>query len=190
MSGSAHISVSRRPAVRERTRAGYSLVELLVAATIAGVVLAGAWAWLWNAGVASSSAADRARATTAAAFAVRCIADDLEAAASLQLPPAPYGPARALDLVHLHPGQAPENVLVVWDPTRRVLWRKASGTYLADHVSQFAFTYLDEDGRPLSQEDLVRSAWPGPVARVAVRVVVSTGRGSGEATCDVTMAQR
>ena len=34
-----------------------------------------------------------------------------------------------------------------WDPARRVVWRNASGTYLADHVTRFAVSYGLADGR-------------------------------------------
>ncbi len=93
-----HATVSRRPlAVNSRSsQTGVSLVELLVATVIAGVTLCGAWAWLWNAGDASSSTVDRAAAATAAAFAARCISDDLEASFALKDPPSAYGPVRAL----------------------------------------------------------------------------------------------
>ena len=134
---------------RRSADAGVSLVELLVATVIAAVTLCGAWAWLWNVGVVSSATVDRTHAATAAAFAARCICDDLDVATALQVPPSAYGPDRALDLTHLHPGAAPEGVLIVWDPSRRVLWRKASGTYLADHVTRFAVTYYDGGGAAL-----------------------------------------
>ncbi len=83
------------------------------------------------------------------------------------------------DLTHLHPGAVPESVLIVWDPARRVLWRKASGTYLADHVTRFAVTYYDEGGGVLSAADLEAPAWPSRVARVAVEVVVAVGERVG-----------
>jgi hypothetical protein len=190
MAGPRYASVTaggRRPG---RAESGVSLVELLVAATIASVVLAGSWAWLWNVGVASSVTADRARAATAAAFAVRSISDDLDVSASLQVPPPPYSPARALTLSHLHPGVAAESVLIVWDPARRVLWRKAPGTYLADHVSQFDVVYLDSAGNELPPTDLAGSAWCGRVATVAVTVVVSAGHESAAASCSVALGQR
>ena len=170
--------------------AGVSLVELLVATVIAAVTLCSAWAWLWNVGIASSATADRSRAKTAAAFAARFISDDLDVAAALQVPPSAYGPDRALELIHLHPGAAPESVLIVWDPSRRVLWRKASGTYLADHVARFAVTYYDGNGAVLTPVDLQAPAWPGRVVRVAVAVVVVDGRESAQAWCDVTLGQR
>jgi hypothetical protein len=172
------------------TQAGVSLVELLVATVVAAVTLCGAWTWLWNAGVANSSTVDRTRAATAAAFAVRCVSDDLEASFALQDPPSTYGPSRALDLTHLHPGAVPESVLIVWDPSRHVLWRKASGTYLADHVTRFAVTYYDGGGGVLTPAYLAAPAWPSRVARVAVEVVVTAGHESAQAACDVTLGQR
>ena len=175
---------------RTTTQAGVSLVELLVATVIAAVTLCAAWAWLWNAGGASSATVDRTRAATAAAFAARCISDDLDASASLQVPPSAYGPGRALDVTHIHPGAVPESVLIVWDPSRHVLWRKASGTYLADHVTRFAVTYYDGVGRVLSPAALESPAWPSRVARVAVEIVVAVGSESAQAACDVTMGQR
>jgi prepilin-type N-terminal cleavage/methylation domain-containing protein len=175
---------------RRPMQAGVSLVELLIATVIAAVTLCGAWSWLWNAGVASSATVDRARAATAAAYAARCIADDLDAAVALQDPPSAYAPGRALQLSHLHPGAAPETVLIVWDPSRRVLWRKASGTYLADHVTSFTVTYFDEAGGALSLEDLVAPVWPTRVARVAVEIVVASGSKSARAWCDVSLGQR
>lgn len=173
-----------------RAQTGVSLVELLVATVIAAVALGGAWTWLWNAGVASSSTVDRSRAATAAAYAARIIADDLETSAEVQAPPAVYITSQALSLLHLHPGAAPEGVLIVWDPARRVLWRKASGTYLADHVSRFAVTYHDADGRSLTTADLETSSWPALVARVEVEIVISTGRETAGAVCDVALGQQ
>ena len=172
------------------TQAGVSLVELLVATVIAAVTLCAAWAWLWNAGDASSATVDRTRAATTAAFAVRCISDDLEASFALKDLPSAYVPGRALYLTHLHRDAVPESVLIVWDPARHVLWRKASGTYLADHVTRFAVTYFDEGGEVLSPADLESPAWPSRVARVAVEVVVAVGSESVQAACDVVMGQR
>jgi len=175
---------------RRSEQAGVSLVELLVATVIAAVTLCAAWGWLWNAGVASSATVDRARAATAAAFAARSIANDLDSSVALQDPPSAYAPGRALDVTHIHPGVEPENVLIVWDPSRRVLWRKAAGTYLADHVTRFAVTYFDRGGVVVSPADLEVPAWPSRVARVAVEVVVAAGNESARAACDVTLGQR
>ena len=74
---------------------------------------------------------------------------------------------------HRHDGQAVETVLVAWDPARGVLWRKASGTYLADHVALFAIDYFCADGRRLGATDFATAGWPHTVALVAVTAGVS-----------------
>jgi Prokaryotic N-terminal methylation motif len=156
-----------------RSRAGVTLVELLVATSVTAVALSGAWAWLWNAGAAAGGEASRAQAATAAAFVVRSVADDLDLAACLSCPPAGMSPDRALCVQHRHDGVAAETVLVAWDPARRVLWRKASGTYLADHVRLFAVDYFRADGQRLVLADFVAADWPQTVSRVAVTVEVT-----------------
>ena len=158
-----------------RSRVGVTLVELLVAACVTAIALSGAWSWLWNTGGAARSAAGRAQAATAAAFAVRSVADDLALATALFRPPAGMSPDRALCMEHRHDGVAVETVLVAWDPARRVLWRKAPGTYLADHVERFAVDYYRADGRRLGAADFAMPGWPRTVARVAVTSEVTVG---------------
>ena len=160
-----------------RSHAGVTLVELLVATCVTAVALSGAWAWLWSAGGAASGAAGRAQAATAAAFAVRSVADELGLATGLSCPPAGMSPDRVLCMKHRHEGVAVETVLVAWDPARRVLWRKAPGTYLADHVERFAVDYFRADGRRLGAADFAAAGWPRTVARVTVTVdVMVSGR--------------
>ena len=166
-----------RPASLERTRsrAGVTLVELLVAACVTAVALTGAWSWLWSTGGAARGAAGRAQAATVAAFAVRSVADDLGLTTCLICPPAGLSPDHALCVEHRHDGVAAETVLVAWDPARRVLWRKAPGTYLADHVSRFEAAYFRADGGRLGPADFGASGWPQTVARIVVSVDVSIG---------------
>ena len=159
-----------------RSRAGVTLVELLVATCVTAVALTGAWAWLWTAGGAAKGAAGRAQAATGAAFAVRTVADELGLATSLLRPPAGMSADRALCMEHRHDGAAAaETVLVAWDPARRVLWRKAPGMYLADHVERFGVDYFGADGRRLGPADFAAAAWPQTVARIAVTVDVTVG---------------
>lgn len=160
---------------RMRSRAGVTLIELLVATCVTAIALTGAWAWLWNAGGAAKGSAGRAQAATAAAFAVRSVADELGLATALSCPPAGMPPDRALCMEHRHDGVAAETVLVAWDPARRVLWRKAPGTYLADHVERFAVEYFRADGRRLEAADFAAAGWPRSVARVAVTIDVTVG---------------
>jgi len=182
--------VPRIALVTMRSSAGVTLVELLIAACVAAVVLGAAWAWLWNAGSAASAMACRAQAGTAAAFAVRAVADELSLATALCSPPAGLTPDRALCLEHRHEGMAAETVLVAWDPTRRVLWRKASGTYLADHVERFAVEYFRADGRCLGIADLAEVGWPQEVARVVVSVDVTVDGRTVRASREVTLVPK
>ena len=155
-----------------------TLVELLIATSVAVVVLGASWAWLWNVGRFVSAADDRAQVSTAAEFAARSLAADIEAAAGLAVPPAAYSPERALVLVHRHARGGPDTVLLVWDPARRVLWRKTSATYLAENVREMDLSYFDPSGRLLGAEDLSQPGWTGRVASVSVRLVIACGRAS------------
>ena len=173
---------------RMRSRVGVTLVELLVATCVTAVALTGAWAWLWNAGGAARGAAGRAQAATAAAFAARTVADELGLATALCYPPAGMSADRALCLEHRHDGvTAAETVLVAWDPARRVLWRKAPGMYLADHVERFAVDYFGADGRRLGPADFAAAYWPRTVARVAVTAHVTVGGRTARASRSVAL---
>ena len=174
---------------RMRSRAGVTLVELLVAACITSVALAGAWGWLWNAGGVANGAAGRAQAATAAAFAVRSVADELGLATALVRPPAGMSPDRAVCVEHRHDGAAVETVLLAWDPLRRVLWRKAPGSYLADHVERFAVDYFGADGRRLGPADFAAADWPQTVARIVVTVEVAVGGRTAQAGRSVALVQ-
>ena len=171
-----------------RSRAGVTLVELLVATCVSAAALTGAWAWLWNAGAAATGSAGRAQASTAAAFAVRAVADEIGLATSLQYPPAGTSPERALRLEHRHDGVPTETVLVAWDPVRRVLWRKAPGTYLADHVESFAVAYYRADGARLGPADFAAAGWPRAVARIAITIDVTVGGRTVRASRSVALA--
>jgi prepilin-type N-terminal cleavage/methylation domain-containing protein len=155
-----------------RSNKGFSLVEVLVATAITAVALAGAWPWLWNAAAASREAGSRAQVTTAEAFALRVIGDDLAQAVSLMLPPAGRSPRTTLVLSHRHPGEAPETITVVWDPVRHVLWRKTSSTYLADQVVLFDVRYFAATGEELTDADISTPGWLSRVARLTLSLRV------------------
>jgi prepilin-type N-terminal cleavage/methylation domain-containing protein len=158
---------------RARAR-GFSLVELLVATAVTAVALAGAWPWLWNVAGASRAMGTRAQGGTAAAFALRVIGDDLAQALALGPPPAGRSPHTALSVTHVHPGETPESVAVVWDASRRVLWRKTSSTYLADQVQSFEVRYFTATGVELTDADFTHADWPALVARLTVAVRVGS----------------
>jgi type II secretory pathway component PulJ len=176
----------RRRRSRGGPASGVTLVELLVATCVAAVALAGAWPWLWNIQATTDVVSARAQAGTSAAFAVRVVSDDLEQATALLVPALERSPSSALYLRHDHPGEPPETVAIVWDAARRVLWRKASGTYLADHVEDFALRYFTAGGRQLDAGDFSSSAWPALVARVSVAVRTRDGGSLGAAALEAT----
>jgi len=147
-----------------------TLVELLIATCVAALALAGAWGWVWNAGAAARAAGARAQAAPAGAFAVRVMADDLAQAAGLLSTPAGRAPSEAFAILHVHPGEPPETVTIVWDRSRRVLWRKASGTYLADQVSAFEVRYFAAGGEELPGAGPDATDWPSQVARMEITV--------------------
>jgi hypothetical protein len=155
-------------------------MELLVATCVAAVALAGAWPFVWNAGGTARAVEARAEAVTAGAFAARVVGDDLALAVALLPTPAGRAPAEAFAVLHRHPGEGPETVTVVWDGSRRVLWRKASGTYLADRVRSFAVRYFSSDGAELAGPDFAAPDWPARVARL--EVTIGAGREDHVAT--------
>jgi type II secretory pathway component PulJ len=174
----------KRPSAPAASR-GLSLAELLVATAITGVVLAGAWAWLWSVAPPARSLGANAQASSAAAFALRTVTRDLQEGAELFVPTA-CAPDCGLLLEHRGPATAPETVAIVWDPSRQVLWRKTSSTYLADHVTRFAVAYLSSAGDALEVGTAGGRLSGVGVVRVAVTVEV----GGREATRSVDVAVR
>jgi hypothetical protein len=156
---------------RERA---FALIELLVAAGVAATILAGAYGWLWNVAALAGKTDDGVQASTLAAAAARAVGGDVAAAVGVRQPPVGRDPARSLSLAHDHVGVAPEDVLVVWDPARAVVWRNASGTYIADHITGFAVVYWLGDGRRLSGAEMTTSDWTG-VRRLRVQVAATVG---------------
>jgi len=158
-----------------RSQAGFSLVELLVASVIAGIVLSASLGWVWSVAALARADDDRAQAATLAAAASRAVIADVHAAVGVRQPPAGRDPSLSLNLVHDHPATAAEAVLIVWDPARGVLWRNASGTYLADHVSHFAVCYVLDGARRVDGVSMGGSDWAAVrVVQVQVTTVVGS----------------
>jgi prepilin-type N-terminal cleavage/methylation domain-containing protein len=161
------------PAVTVVGEDGFSLVEVLIALVVAGVVLSASYGWVWSLGALARVHDDRAQAGTIAAAAARSISDDIRAAVAVE-PPSAADPSRALTLVHDHVGAAREEVTIVWDSGRRVVWRNAPGTYIADHVTAFAVAYALQDGREADAVVMSPADWP-LVSAVLVRITAETG---------------
>jgi prepilin-type N-terminal cleavage/methylation domain-containing protein len=153
---------------------GFTLVEVLVAAAVAAFVLAAAFGWLWNVAALAGRADDRAQASTIASTCSRAVELEVRRAVAVVPPPVERDSAGALALVHDHPGVAAEDVLVVWDPARRVVWRNAAGSYVADHVTRFAVAYLLLDGRMVAGDDMAAADW-SVVSFLSVDFAVGVG---------------
>jgi len=164
----------RRPG-RRFSGAGLTLVEVLVAVSVSAIALGGAWPWLWDSAAASRRLVEHTQASTSAAFALRCLSDDLSVGTALLPLPPGVAPSGALQVMHTHTVTGPEPVVIEWDPVRRVLWRKAPGTYLADHVTSFCVAYFDAAGAPVQYSGASSDTWPSTVARVSVSITVSVG---------------
>ena len=157
-----------------RCNAGFTLAEVLVAAAVAGLVLAAAYSWLWNVAALAAKTDDKAQAATVASAVARAVAGDVRAAVGVIEPPLGRDASRSLVLRHDHVDAAREDVLIVWDPTRGVVWRNASGTYLADHVTRFEVSYGLADGRRFAGEDMPAASW-AEVRLVRLELAVTIG---------------
>jgi hypothetical protein len=161
-------------------------VELVVAASVTGVVLAAAYGWLWNVAAVATRTDDRAQAATIAAACARGVAFEVRQAMGVAPPPSGRDPARALALRHDHPDSAADDVLVVWDPFRRVVWRNAPGTYLADHVTDLRIAYVLADARTVPGEHMGPAEWAA-VRGVRVALVVVVGSAVVERSACVSL---
>jgi hypothetical protein len=65
--------------------------------------------------------------------------------------------------------------MITWDPSRQVLWRKASGVYLCDHVSDFSITYFASSGEQLDPSTLTSVPALADVTYIRLRIVVALG---------------
>ena len=132
---------------RPRSQPGFSLVELLIAASLAGVMLAASWGWLWTTASAARGADARAQDATAQAFGARMLRADLARTVALGAPGQGICGTTRLTLLARDPATGVDEVIsVAWDPRRGVVWRKAAGSYLAEGVTSFAVRYFARDG--------------------------------------------
>ena len=165
---------------------GVTLVELLVASVVAAVVLAGAWGWLWSIGGVATAMDEDAQAATAAAAATRAVVRDVRAAVAVLPPATGADRATSLHLQHDGLGTAPDDVVIVWDAGRQVLWRNASGTYLSDRVTGFEVSYLLDDGRRVDGGAITGSDL-AMVRSVCLSVSIRVGTSSAQREVRVAM---
>jgi len=163
--------------MRARGVAGFSLVELLVAVAVAGVVLTAGWAWCWSLSGSSAAACARLDAASSAAFTQRLTTAELAECLGLVAAPSCRCSATSIAFVVPSGDGHTELVTYVFDAARRVLWRKSPSAHLAEGVDAFAVVYRDADARPLSCDasgGLPAAALP-LVRRVDLTVTVRCG---------------
>lgn len=126
---------------------GLTLVEVLLAASLGAVLLAGAWGWAWSVAAAATDVGDAAEARTSLAYARRMLVADLRDAGGLD----ELGLCSAEAIaVRVGPTRHPSGVVsIAWNRARGVLWRIAPACHLADGVERFHVRYLDVAGAPV-----------------------------------------
>jgi len=153
---------------------GFSLIELLVATAVVAVVLAAAYGWVWSVGSLAATTDDRVQASTIAGALARSVAEDVAGAVEVAPPTAGRDPGGSLAFVHDGVDEASEDVVIVWDPARRVVWRNASGTYVADHVRDFSVGFVLGDGRRVGGATMRAADWRS-IRAVHVGLAVEVG---------------
>jgi len=139
---------------RARSRRGFSLVELLIAVSLASALLAASWGWVWTTASAARRTDARAQGATARAFAARMLRADLAASVGLCPPDLGVCGPTTLALLCRDPQVGTEKVVTIaWDPRRGVLWRNAPGSYLAEGVTSCRVRYFACDGGELLPVD-------------------------------------
>jgi hypothetical protein len=176
---------------RLKARAGLGLVELMVALAITGMLLAAGWCWLVDVQGAVMHGAAAADVYTSGAFAHRLMAFELRRSTGLSSAGAGCGRHALTFTVPAKDMLQQDVVSYVWDESRRVLWRKAPGSYLQESVSDFAVQLWDQDGRPLDPgaSGIFADAALVSAARVRLSVTADCAGGPEESTMDVALRE-
>ena len=135
---------------RVRRQRGFSLVELLVAASLGCLVLGLAWPWCWQVCRSWRDAAPGAEAVSTLAAVRRVTLGEVPQAVALLDTPDTGCTRTTLAFASPSGSGAATIVTYVWDAGRAVLWRKAPGSHLAEQVTAFGIEYFDARGRRLA----------------------------------------
>ena len=176
---------------RIRARAGLGLVELMVALAITGILLAAGWCWLVDVQGAVLRGAAAADVYTSGAFAHRLMASELRRSTGLSSAGAGCGRHALTFTVPAKDMLQQDVVSYVWDESRRVLWRKAPGSYLQESVSDFSVQLWDTEGRPLDPAagGVFADADLAAAARVRLSVTTRCVTGPERSMVDVALRE-
>ena len=181
--------MAARPRPAQAT-AGFSLVELLVATAVAGVILLSGWAWCWSMSGSCAARSERFDARSSLAFARRLSTCELGQCDGLVTTSSTRcSPTSIAFVVPSGDGATTELITYVWDAGRRVLWRKASGSHLAEGVDDFSITYFDGRGRtlPCAAGAGLSTADLPLVRRVELRAVIRCAAQTASASWQVSL---
>jgi prepilin-type N-terminal cleavage/methylation domain-containing protein len=180
----------RATVAQPRDAAGFSLVELLVAVVVAGVVLTAGWAWCWSMSGSCAAACDRLDASSSVAFTRRLTSAELGECLGLVATSSCRCSTTSIAFaVPASDGAGTELVTYVYDAGRRVLWRKSASAHLAEGVDGFSITCRDAQGRALACDasgGLPVTALP-LVRRVDLGVTVRCGAETATASWQVPL---
>jgi len=136
---------------RLRTTAAFSLIELLIAVTLAGVVSCAGWAWCWSSTGVCARSRDRLEASSSLAFVRRLATTELHGAACLLNTPSCSCTGHSLVCaVPASDGRSLQLVSYAWDEHRGVVWRKAPGSHLVEGATRFDVAYSDDANHPVA----------------------------------------
>jgi hypothetical protein len=93
-----------------------------------------------------------------------------------------------LTIAVAHVDSAPELIVYRYDPSRAILWRKSSGSHVAEGVRALSFEYLSAAGEPLplGADDSLAPATATSVRAVRLAMTLAV-RGAAPHTCTWTM---
>jgi prepilin-type N-terminal cleavage/methylation domain-containing protein len=178
-----------RAGVRPRAARGFSLIELLVATAITAVILTAGWAWCWSLSGWCATSSERLDAASSLSFARRLTSAELGECRELLADQAVRCSASSIAFV-VPSDDGPEAVTYSYDAARRVLWRKASSSHIAEGVEDFSITYFDAQGRTLGPAPggALPSADLALVRRVALRATIRCASQTRQASWQVCLA--
>ena len=155
--------------------------------TLASLMMASAWSWLFAVTGASASTDAGSEVESRLAFAHRLITGEVTSG-TLVADPVGSCTRTCLTITVTHVDSASELIVYRYDSSRAVLWRKSSGSHVIEGVSALSFEYLSAAGEPLPLGGDNALAPASATLVRAVRLAMTlTVHGASPHTCAWTM---